>query len=527
MKFEETGLSQQAVTAIKKLGFETATKIQEKSIPHIVDGIDVIGESATGSGKTLAFACGVLESVKPNQGLQSLILTPTRELAEQVKDEVKKICNQIPLKIMPVYGGVAIGPQIQQLKSANVVIGTPGRILDHLQRRTINLSKVKLFILDEVDRMFDMGFIEDVERIISQIPQHRQTLFFSATISEKIRRLANSFMINPVVVSAGNRVDPSKLKQVYYNVDKNAKLSLLVHKLEKDKSGLVMVFCNTRRTVDFVVKNLKSNDVKAMGIHGGFSQNKRTKSLDDFNSGKVDVLVCTDVAARGLHIDNVSHVYNYEIPKDPTDYVHRIGRTARAGEDGEVINVLSEYDYDNFSRVLNEHRDFKIEKLEVPELKRVFPVKVEHDRNSGRSGGFRRGGNFRKGNFRQGGNGGGYRGGNNFRGGNFSRGNDSRGGNGFRRSNDSSRDDNSSRGSDFRSSNGQSNNQRNDFRRSNDSNREGNSNGGNNFRSNNDRGNSRGNDFKGGNDSNRGNHNSGRNRFKKRDGPKRFNKSRD
>ena len=389
MKFEEFDLNEELSLAIKRLGFTTPTEIQEKSIPDIIEGKDLVGESATGSGKTLAFGCGVVEQAIPKQGLQALILTPTRELAEQVKNNLADLSKK--LKAITVYGGVAINPQIHDLERAEVVIATPGRLLDHMQRRTINLSKVKILVLDEADRMLDMGFIDDVERIIKHCPKQRQTLFFSATISPRIKELAGRYMENPIKVGAERQVDPSKLKQVYYDIHKSLKLSLLTHLLVEEKSDLVIVFCNTRKTTDFVVKNLKANKVKAIAIHGGFSQNKRSHTLETFNDGKIEVLVCTDVAARGLHIENVSHVYNYEIPKDPKDYVHRIGRTARAGEEGKVINLLCEFDFDNFSRMLNEYRTFKVEKMPKPQIERVITVQVEQERPRGNYRGNSRG----------------------------------------------------------------------------------------------------------------------------------------
>jgi ATP-dependent RNA helicase DeaD len=381
--FKDFGLSHQLLTAIKNLKLTKPTDIQEASIPDIIKGKDVIGESATGSGKTLAFGCGIVEQVIPKKGLQALVLTPTRELAEQVKESLKKLSYQKHLNVITVYGGVSINNQMRDLPKADVVVATPGRLLDHLSRKTINLSKIKLLVLDEADRMLDMGFIEDVEQIIKECPKKRQTLFFSATISSSIKSLANKYMIEPKKVSAIKHVDPSKLKQIYYDMPRNLKLSLLVHLLKKEKSGLVMVFCNTRRNTDFVVKNLKANRINAIAIHGGLSQNRRTKTMELFNNTKKEVLVCTDVAARGLHIDNVSHIYNYDIPKDAKDYVHRIGRTARAGEEGEAINFLCDMDYDNFSRILSEYRDFKINKVEKPHIERVMAVQVE-DRDRGR-----------------------------------------------------------------------------------------------------------------------------------------------
>ena len=398
--FENLGLSNELLTVIKKIGHTKPTEIQKKSIPHIIKGLDVVGESATGSGKTLAFGCGIVEQVIPRKGIQALILTPTRELAEQVKTALRRLSSQKHLHVMAVYGGVSINPQIDNLPRADVVVATPGRLLDHLERGTISLARVKLLVLDEADRMLDMGFMEDVEKIIQACPRERQTLFFSATIAPRIKNLAHRYMKKPIKVFAKNLVDPSKLKQVYYDIARNMKLSLLVHLLQNEKSGLVMVFCNTRKNTDFVVKNLKKNKVSAIAIHGGLSQNKRTRTIGLFNGAKVGVLVCTDVAARGLHIDNVSHIYNYDIPKDPKDYVHRIGRTARAGEEGIVVNLLCDFDYENFGRIQYEYSSFKIDRVESPKVKKIMPV---------RAGGFGRSnkGNFRRGNrdnFRRGNN---------------------------------------------------------------------------------------------------------------------------
>jgi len=380
--FENFGLSHNLIESIGKLGFTKPTQIQGISIPHIIKGKDVIGESATGSGKTLAFGCGIIDNVEPRQGLQSLILTPTRELAEQVKDMLSQLSQQKRLNIISVYGGVSINPQIDNLKNAEVVVATPGRLLDHLNRRTINLSRIKVLVLDEADRMFDMGFIEDVEKIIRVCPSKRQTMFFSATISPRVKELANKYMVNPAQVSARKQVDPSKLKQVYYDIQPNMKLSLLVHLLQKEKSGLAMVFCNTRRNTDFVAKSLKANGVKSIAIHGGMSQNQRTRTINMFNDARFGVLVCTDVAARGLDIDDVSHIYNYDLPKNPVDYVHRIGRTARAGEQGKVINLLCSYDHDNFSRIMREYPDFTVEKAERGYLKKAVVPENRMQRRS-------------------------------------------------------------------------------------------------------------------------------------------------
>ncbi len=389
--FENFGLSQQLLTAINELGITQPTQIQQLSIPHIMQGKDIIGESATGSGKTLAFGCCITDNVKHGEGLQALILTPTRELTEQVKESLRQLSRHNHLNVISIYGGVSINPQIDGLRSADVVVATPGRFLDHLERNTINVSKIKILVLDEADRMFDMGFIEDVERIIRSCPSKRQTLFFSATISSRVKELAKRYMFQPKEALAVNLVDPSKLKQVYYDVQRSMKMSLLVHLIKQENSGLVMVFCNTRKNVDFVTKNLRANKIDAIAIHGGLSQNKRTRTIDMFNDAKAHVLVCTDVAARGLHIDNVSNIYNYDLPKDSKDYVHRIGRTARAGESGQAINLVCDYDYDNFSRIMSDYREFNIEKAERPYLEQIKFIAISSsDGNSDESNNGRR-----------------------------------------------------------------------------------------------------------------------------------------
>lgn len=379
--FEKLGIIAPILKAIEDEKFEKPSEIQEKAIPPVVEGKDVIAGAATGSGKTLVFGAGLIKDAEKNRGIQGLVLTPTRELAEQVANALKKFSKYKPLAIVAVYGGVSINPQIRGLQTADIVVGTPGRILDHIRRKTIKLGNVKILVLDEADRMLDMGFIDDVASIIKECPRQRQTLLFSATISSDVAYLSRKYMKNPVEISAEPYVDPTKLKQVYYDVDDNMKFSLLVHLLKNEHSGLVMVFCNTRRSTDFVAKNLKLAKINAQAIHGGFSQEKRNKAMRSFHSKNVVVLVCTDVAARGLDIPGVSHIYNYEIPKDSKQYIHRIGRTARAGNDGNAISLLSNKDWENFTRVraengvniTNEKRPYvEMVKLEYDERPRRF-----------------------------------------------------------------------------------------------------------------------------------------------------------
>jgi ATP-dependent RNA helicase DeaD len=386
-KFKKLGISEHVLKAIEEEKFETPSEIQEKSIPHVLEGRDVIARASTGSGKTLAFGSVIFQDVKKDFGLQALILTPTRELAEQNNKALNKFSKHKPLKIISVYGGVSINPQIDNLESAEVVVGTPGRILDHLARHTIDMSRLKILVLDEADRMLDMGFRDDVEEIIHNCPKKRQTLLFSATMSEDIVRLAQKYMKNPMEVSAEQYVDSTKLTQVYYDVEDNLKYSLLKNLLEKEDAKLVMVFCNTRKNVDFIANNLKFNGIDALPIHGGFSQDKRNRIMEKFHSQNTKVLICTDVAARGLDIKGVSHIYNYDIPADSKEYIHRIGRTARAGKEGKVINIVTSRDYDNFRSIV-ESDEFSIKNEPTPYIERIM-IKWMPEKRFGRGRSFR------------------------------------------------------------------------------------------------------------------------------------------
>ena len=369
-EFAKLGLSQELLEVIKEEGFEKPSEIQEKSIPIVMKGRDLIGGSVTGSGKTLAFSAPIIENLKPNQKVQALILTPTRELAEQVSGAIKKFSKNKRLNVLAVYGGVNIVPKIRRLKTTDVVVGTPGRILDHIQKRTLKLDHIKFLVLDEVDRMFDMGFHKDVEKIIRECPKDRQTMMFSATISGELDYLAKKYSQNPVEVSVESYLDASKLKQIYYDVEDNKKFSLLAHLLKKENSELVMVFCSTRRNADFVANNLKIIGINANAIHGGLEQKKRARILQEFQEKGVGVLVCTDVAARGLDIKGVSHVYNYDIPKTSSEYIHRIGRTARAGKEGIAISILSSRDYENFRNVIRDS-SLKLTQEELPKFEEI------------------------------------------------------------------------------------------------------------------------------------------------------------
>jgi ATP-dependent RNA helicase DeaD len=415
MGFEQLNLRPELVKVIQRLGFKEPTPIQAKCIPVLKAGQDVVGQSLTGSGKTAAFGFPILDKIVPGKGIQALVLTPTRELCVQVTDNLSDYSQFIHLNITSVFGGVGINPQIDALRTADIVVGTPGRILDHLQRKTINLRNVQFMVLDEADRMFDMGFIEDVEKILSQTPKTRQTMLFSATMPTEILNLVQRHLRNPAVIKEKIFVDQSLLKQSYFDVPTYDKFSLLVHLLKKKTSGLAIVFCGTKREVDVITRNLKLQGLKVMAVHGGLSQNRRLEAVDSLKKSEIPILVATDVAARGLDIRGISHIYNYDVPKTAEDYTHRIGRTARAGEKGSAIIILAERDHDTFRRIVWEG-NLNIPRENLPNFERVrFNTEQVRERRFGRGmprgeGGFSRGGP-RQGGRPQGGArpGGGYR----------------------------------------------------------------------------------------------------------------------
>lgn len=404
MKFEDLGIDPIILRRIKKEGFQKPTEIQEKCIPAIKKGKDIVGQSVTGSGKTVAFGIPLIEKTFSKKGIQSLVLTPTRELCMQVKEVFDDFGKEKGLRTTAIYGGVDIRKQIHDLKTSELVVATPGRLLDHLNRNSINLNSVKYLVLDEVDRMFDMGFRDDVDKIISKVPKNRQTLLFSATIPNNVQSVVKKYLKSPLILKAQIKIDKSKLNQVYYDVGRRRKFSLLMHLLNKKTDGLSLIFCGTRREVDHLTANLKQNGIHAMAIHGGLTQNKRIHALDSLKKEKIQILVATDVAARGLDIKNVTQVYNYDVPKTSEDYIHRIGRTARAGKNGEAITILCERDYDNFRNVLSDKK-LEIKSTGVPKVPSIrFDRNLIQQRSMGtrrrNGGGFSAQGGFeRRNNF--------------------------------------------------------------------------------------------------------------------------------
>jgi ATP-dependent RNA helicase RhlE len=346
MLFNQLGLSAELLRAINEKGYAEATPIQQKAIPLILAGRDVLAGAQTGTGKTAGFTLPMLHKLQhsPNnrRSIRALILTPTRELAAQVGESVRIYGAHLPFRTAVIFGGVSINTQIARLrKGVDVVVATPGRLLDHMQQKTIDLSKIDFLVLDEADRMLDMGFIHDIKRILKVLPKERQNLLFSATFSNEIRTLADKLLNSPTEIEVAARNKPADLvKQVVYPVDQSRKRELLSHRIGAEDWRQVLVFTRTKRGANRLAENLSADGLNAEAIHGNKSQAARTRALKDFKSGRVRVLVATDIAARGLDIERLPHVVNYELPFVPEDYVHRIGRTARAGHEGHAVSLV-------------------------------------------------------------------------------------------------------------------------------------------------------------------------------------------
>jgi len=385
MRFEELDLENCIYNSIQKMGFDKATDIQEKAIPLIMNGEDVFGQSETGSGKTAAFGIPIVNKVEKGKGIQVLILEPTRELANQVAGEMKKFSLLKKLKITAIYGGTSYKPQIKALQMAEIVVGTPGRVIDMMDKGHIYTSDISTFVLDEADKMLDMGFFDDMVQVSKRMPKDRQTLLFSATMPNNLKRLRTRFSKNARNIFTSFKVDESILKQYYCEVSYPKKFSLLAHLIENEAPDLSIVFCNARREADDVARNLRDNGINTKSLHGGMSQNIREKTMKQFHKKKVDVLVATDVAARGLDIKDVSHIFNYSIPSNAEDYANRIGRTARAGNDGVAISLLSRDDHDAFRRVQSTY-SYDIEALRTPQFKLLAFKKHSYNYSKGNGG---------------------------------------------------------------------------------------------------------------------------------------------
>lgn len=344
LKFNELHLSAYLLAEIEKAGFVEASPIQEQTIPLALEGKDVIGQAQTGTGKTAAFGLPTLEKIRTSEDtIQALVIAPTRELAVQSQEELFRFGRSKGVKVRSVYGGSSIEKQIKALKSgAHIVVGTPGRLLDLIKRKALKLHHIETLILDEADEMLNMGFLEDIEAIISRVPEDRQTLLFSATMPDAIKRIGVQFMKEPEHVKiAAKELTTELVDQYYIRVKEQEKFDTMTRLMDVDQPELAIVFGRTKRRVDELTRGLKIRGFRAEGIHGDLDQSKRLRVLRDFKNGNLDVLVATDVAARGLDISGVTHVYNYDIPQDPESYVHRIGRTGRAGKSGQSITFVS------------------------------------------------------------------------------------------------------------------------------------------------------------------------------------------
>ena len=374
INFNDFNIKDEIKRAIKDMGFEEPSLIQKKAIPEGLKGRDLIGQAQTGTGKTVAFAVPALNKIWiEDKSPQVLVLTPTRELAIQVAGEFGKLSQYMKkLRILPVYGGQPIGRQTRFLKKGvHVVIGTPGRVIDHINRGNLDVSAIETLVLDEADEMLDMGFIDDIEKIIKRTPKNRQTLLFSATISKDIKRIANKYQNNPEHIKIKpTKFTVPKINQYYFEDPRNKKISVLCNILDLYDINLALVFCNTKKQVDFLKRKMKSRGYSVGAIHGDMKQTKRDRVMDKFRKGKIDLLIATDVAARGIDVPNVEVVFNYDVPSSDEFYVHRIGRTGRAGKVGYAFTFVSGRDVKQF-RSIRRNTHQKIKQRKAPTFEDV------------------------------------------------------------------------------------------------------------------------------------------------------------
>ncbi|MDI3480548.1 MAG: ATP-dependent helicase DeaD [Tepidanaerobacteraceae bacterium] len=370
-KFENLDISKEIQKAIDEMGFEEATPIQAQAIPHIYNGEDIIGQAQTGTGKTAAFGIPLLDRIDPgNKKVQAVILTPTRELAIQVSEELKALSKyKQGIDILPVYGGQPIERQIRALqKGVRVIIGTPGRVIDHMRRRTLKMNQVRVVVLDEADEMLDMGFREDIEKILQDMPCDRQTLLFSATMPGPIMELAKKYQKNPRFIKVVHKeLTVPSIEQFYVETKEKSKLEALTRLIDFYNPNLSLVFCNTKKKVDELLLQLQARGYLAEGLHGDLSQSQRDRAMEKFRNGSIDILVATDVAARGLDVSGVDAVFNYDIPQNEEYYVHRIGRTGRAGRQGRAFSLVVGRDIYKL-RDIQEYTGTKIVRKDIPSL---------------------------------------------------------------------------------------------------------------------------------------------------------------
>lgn len=379
LKFEEMNVSPEICKAVLDMGFEEATPIQSQAISIIMDGKDVIGQSQTGTGKTAAFGIPCIESIDPDdRRLQAVILCPTRELAIQVSEEFRKLIKyKENIRVLPIYGGQPIDRQIMALKKgAQIIIGTPGRVMDHMKRRTLKMETVNMVILDEADEMLDMGFRDDIETILVKMPETRQTIMFSATLSKEILELAKRFLNNPEFIKVVRKeLTVPNIEQVYFDVKEKTKLDALSRIIDMYNPKLALVFCNTKKRVDDVVESLQGRGYFAEGLHGDLKQPQRDKVMQKFRNGTIEILVATDVAARGIDVDDIDIVFNYDVPQDEEYYVHRIGRTGRAGRSGKAFTFCVGKEIYKLREIMH-YTKTKIAQQKLPTLSDVEEVKT-------------------------------------------------------------------------------------------------------------------------------------------------------
>ena len=378
--FKEFGFSEELLHAIKLKGFEEPTEIQKKVIPLILENkIDIIGQAQTGTGKTAAFALPIIEQLQTKAGhLQALVIVPTRELAIQVSEEFNSLRGEKNIHVAPIYGGQSYDTQFRHLKKGvDVIIGTPGRVLDHLNRKSFTIDKISFAVLDEADEMLNMGFIDDMEDILSRTPAERRTLLFSATMPERIMTLAKKYMGKREVIRTKKSGQTTELTdQIYYEVKESDKLDALCRIIDTTQEFFGLIFCRTKNDVDFVSSKLSDRDYDVEGLHGDITQNIREKILNKFRNKKINILIATDVAARGLDIEELTHVINYALPQDAESYLHRIGRTGRAGKEGTAITFITPEEHRKLMYIKN-FTQTDIRKQRIPNVKDVISFKRE------------------------------------------------------------------------------------------------------------------------------------------------------
>ncbi len=380
IRFDELNLDERILKAVTDMGFEAASPIQAQAIPVQMEGLDIIGQAQTGTGKTAAFGIPLLQKIDPkNKKLQAVALCPTRELAIQVAEEVRKLAKYMHgVKVLPIYGGQDIVKQIRSLKDGTqVIIGTPGRVMDHMRRKTVKFDQVHTVIMDEADEMLNMGFLEDMETILSQLPEERQTIMFSATMPEAIQKIAKNFQNNPTIVKVVKKeLTVPKVTQYYYEVKPKNKVEVMCRLLDMYAPKLSVAFCNTKRQVDELVDELQGRGYFAEGLHGDLKQMQRDRVMNSFRNGRTEVLVATDVAARGIDVDDVEAVFNYDIPQDDEYYVHRIGRTGRAGREGIAFSFVVGKEVYKL-RDIQRYCKTKIIPQAIPSLNDITEIKAE------------------------------------------------------------------------------------------------------------------------------------------------------